>query len=1426
MKTKLFSSHLKTFVLLGLLFSFSLVTAQTTIASWTYDAVQGTINNPTPNFGTGTSSVVNLGAPTTAAGLSSTTGCGSANSGLGWQNPNFNPGSSNEVNGVQYNVGTTGYNNIIISWDQRFSKTSPNTVRLQYTTDGTTWTNFIMTGTNTTICAGSINANGCFETNTGDSFRRIRVDLSSITAANINANFGIRLLASQYQSTGQYRQSTTPTTIATTTGTWRFDNVNFLGTPITTGAVLSGSTTICPSSSANINVTITSGASPYTVTYTDGTSNYTVNNYTSGANISVAPSVTSTYTLVSVKDNTNATVSPISGSAVITVNAGTSPSFITAAAANSCPGSSIVYTTQAGMDNYAWTFLKGASPAVLGTDYNMIAGSTATETVTIQWLLASGTATFSTLVTYSSCSGTSATSATTVAALPNVTFTSQPGTSACIGTNVTYTTQTGQSNYTWTISGTAGTNYTLISGGTLTDNTLVIKWLNTSGANTVSVNYSNTNGCAAASPTISTATTTLNALPSVTFTTVPAATICSTATATYTTQAGNSNYSWVVPGIAGTDYTITAGGIGTTSNTVTIKWLTGGSKVVTVNYNNASGCTATTPASNTTTINLAPTITVQPSTAAQTVCQGTAFSPMSVTATGSPLAYQWWVRTTYLVGAPSGGSPVSGATSSSYTPPSSSPIASNYYYVIVSTTSCAAVKSAALSFAYVVNATSVGGAITGSASVCTSTNSTTLTLSGYTGTITKWQSSPVIDFSSGVVDIANTTTTQVATNLTVTTYYRAVVTSGVCSSANSSVATITVSPLSVGGTITGGGTICSGTNSTIFTLTGQVGSIIKWQSSTVSDFSASVTDISNTAASYNAINLTSTTYFRAVIQSGPCSIAYSSIDQAAFVTTTWNGSTWDNGTPNSSTKAIFASSFTSSGDLQACSLEVLTGAIVTVQYGDSFIIQNEVIVDGAPLPAALIFQDGASLIQVNNVVNSSYIYYRRNSMPMRKYDYTYWSSPVQNQVLNVFSPNTMADKFFNWDAATYNWSPTLATASMTVAKGYIIRAPDVAPFTTTTSNVFNSEFFGIPNNGTITTPILKSGTNDLNLIGNPYPSAIDADTFLNYNSVANGGVLAGTMYFWTHNTPITANNYAYNDYASYNLTGGVGTIAQSSPCLGCNNAIPNGKVAAGQSFFIQGVGNGVATFTNAMRFGTNTQFFKNSTTINQQMEKSRLWLTISNNSGSYKEMLLGYIPEASNDFDTAFDGLSMDAGNSIMIYSILNDKKLGIQGRAIPFNSNDEIPLGYKSTVAGNFEINLSNFDGIFYNQEVYIVDELLNQTYNLKNGSYTFSTEAGTFDTRFKLRFNNSSLSNTNFSSLSDAFIIVKSKDKEDITIKSQKTEMSEIVVYDMQGRVLNDFKNVNASEFQFTAPRQQQIVVLKIITTDNYSLYKKFSN
>jgi autotransporter-associated beta strand protein len=84
-----------------------------------------------------------------------------------------------------------------------------------------------------------------------------------------------------------------------------------------------------------------------------------------------------------------------------------------------------------------------------------------------------------------------------------------------------------------------------------------------------------------------------------------------------------------------------------------------------------------------------------------------------------------------------------------------------------------------------------GGTVAGSTTVCIGTNSVPLTLSGNVGTITRWESS-LDNFATAGTSIANTTNTLTASNLTATTYYRAVVTSGVCASVNSTIVTITV----------------------------------------------------------------------------------------------------------------------------------------------------------------------------------------------------------------------------------------------------------------------------------------------------------------------------------------------------------------------------------------------------------------------------------------------------------------------------------------------------------------------------------------------------------------------------------------------------------------------------------------------------------
>jgi len=53
-------------------------------------------------------------------------------------------GSQNKQNGIRVNVGTVGYRNITLSWDLRNSKTASKCARLQYTTNGTKFLDFLI----------------------------------------------------------------------------------------------------------------------------------------------------------------------------------------------------------------------------------------------------------------------------------------------------------------------------------------------------------------------------------------------------------------------------------------------------------------------------------------------------------------------------------------------------------------------------------------------------------------------------------------------------------------------------------------------------------------------------------------------------------------------------------------------------------------------------------------------------------------------------------------------------------------------------------------------------------------------------------------------------------------------------------------------------------------------------------------------------------------------------------------------------------------------------------------------------------------------------------------------------------------------------------------------------------------------------------
>lgn len=645
----------------------------------------------------------------------------------------------------------------------------------------------------------------------------------------------------------------------------------------------------------------------------------------------------------------------------------------------------------------------------------------------------------------------------------------------------------------------------------------------------------------------------------------------------------------------------------------------------------------------------------------------------------------------------------------------------------------------------------------------------------------------------------------------VTTVYTATAVNANGCSTNGSV-TLNVDAAPVGGTLSASQSLCSGTAPSNITLTGHIGNIIRWEAADNPAFTVNVTPIANTTAILTPAQMgviTSIRYFRAVIGNGICVPVFSTVSSVAFPTTIWNG-TWSNGTPTAGVKAIFNSNYTATTDLTACAIQVNSGT-VTVNPDVTLIVENEVNVAGG----SLIFENASSLVQINDTTNSGNIIYRRNTTPVRKFDYTYWSSPVANQTLGNLSPNTNPGTFYTWSNAINNWSGVPTSTVMVAAKGYIVRAPDIAPFNPTTANIFNATLTGVPHNGTITIPIEVSGSSTLNLIGNPYPSALSIDSF--FLDPANVPVTDATIYLWTHNTPITNNVYTSNDYAVYNLLGGVGTAA--APNSGINNAVPNGKVAAGQSFFIHGLTPGTAVFKNSMReIGQNGQFFRLQSTPQAGADKHRIWLELTNSQGAYKQILVGYAAGATAGIDRGFDGLFVDGGNIVGFYSIA-EKSLSIQGRPLPFDIQDEVPLGFRSGIGGDFTISLSYFDGLFEDQGIFLEDKFFNTIHDLKAGPYTFATAAGTFDDRFVLRYTNGTLSAPEFSAES----VVIYRDGQAWVINSGDRVMEKIEIFDIRGRMLKSLNGINATESRVSLDAANQVLLLKIKTANGPEIVKR---
>jgi Secretion system C-terminal sorting domain len=202
----------------------------------------------------------------------------------------------------------------------------------------------------------------------------------------------------------------------------------------------------------------------------------------------------------------------------------------------------------------------------------------------------------------------------------------------------------------------------------------------------------------------------------------------------------------------------------------------------------ALGCTGTSDVSGLVTVIPAPTVSSQPSSSAQSICLNGSPTALSLTAaagTGDIRSYKWYSNTSNSNTSGTLLNTVStNATTSSYTPLGTTTGTKYYYAVVANSSGCS--TTSAVSGAVTVSPVSVAGTATAASASINNGATTTISLSGYTGSI-QWQQSA--DGSSGWTNVTGgfgaTSATYTTAALTATTYYRAVVTSGACSAANS-----------------------------------------------------------------------------------------------------------------------------------------------------------------------------------------------------------------------------------------------------------------------------------------------------------------------------------------------------------------------------------------------------------------------------------------------------------------------------------------------------------------------------------------------------------------------------------------------------------------------------------------------------------------
>jgi hypothetical protein len=240
---------------------------------------------------------------------------------------------------------------------------------------------------------------------------------------------------------------------------------------------------------------------------------------------------------------------------------------------------------------------------------------------------------------------------------------------------------------------------------------------------------------------------------------------------------------------------------------------------------------------------------------------------------------------------------------------------------------------------------------------------------------------------------------------------------------------------------------------------------------------------------------------------------------------------------------------------------------------------------------------------------------------------------------------------------------------------------------------------------------------------------------------------------------------------------------------------------------------------------TSSPFFKQSalksSTVEPDIERHRIWLTLGSSTGTLNTLLVGYAEGATSGVDYGYDGLKF-GGSGSELYSVIGGDAYSIQGRALPFVADDTVPLGFKAAESGNFTIAIYKTDGLFMgNQDILIKDNLTGTTSSIKTAPYTFTSATGTFEGRFEIVYRKSTLGIEEQTAAQNS-VMVYTKNN---TLFVQSSSVIAVVrIFDIQGRLLFENKNINDRRFQREKPGlTKEVLLVEVTDNENKKVVKK---